>query len=785
MVKVSIVMAYYNRLDQIQTTLDSINNSVMKDDIEVIIVDDASDDAQLLKLLIYKYGFHIKLCTIKKSDKSWINPCIPYNIGFQHASGDIIIIQNPEICHIGDVVKYISDNINDNTYMVFSVYASPSHQHNSDLKKLIGQSGDIYEKFIQRINYHMYTFDYKYYVDKYVDIHEYDYDQALEHWKTIGIHQGRSSNINNIYHPDEYIKWRGWYNHPIYNNRPFHFLSAITRKTLDKIGGFDESFRNGIWYDDNDFLERIKKIAKLENVHHNYCYGVHLYHDNGSSDQINKHDFSKLSTINLKIYNDNKYNNIIKKNYDVSKFVNISIIDNNIINFKDFKIAVVIKTYSDKDTSPMRIKIIEQCISSVKNIEDTADIFIHIDGSNTKQHKRILNRYRDKYPIIKSKINRGIGGICNYAMRSVLHKGYDICFMCDDDIIFKKDMVEKYCEYILKSGVGHLGYYPSAEISVNAEKKIMMIGNTNLIIHKYAYSGCMYSFTPYVVKKIGYLPVFNYKYGYEHEIFTKNYYYSEGINHLGQYDIPNSANYISLNKLSLTNKSISVNQNKIISNYEQSENIVIGKKINYSDNDILISIIIPYYNDFDSLKKTIDNIVKTSEYYNYEIIIVNEQSKDYVNLCYLSNILYGINIKIINVPLEKIYNRNNLLDPYNIGVKEAFGSIIIMQSPYIAYNKDFISYVRYNLLSNQHIVCTMPFLEIKSKVPQMLKYCKLNKIHLCSAFYKDNFIYSGNISVSVNIFDLYDNKMFFNLEKNMYMKHNCIIYQDESYIKIL
>jgi len=774
MVKISIVMAYYNRIDQIQTTLDSINKSSMKNNIEVIIVDDASDDGHLLKLLIYKYNFHIKLYTIQKSDKKWINPCIPYNIGFNNASGDIIIIQNPEICHVGDIIKYVHDNIYDTKYMVFPVYASPSHQHNTDLKKLINNNDDILREFISHINYHKYTFDYKYYVDKYIDVNSYSYDEALEHWKTIGIHQGRSCNKHNIYHPDEYIKWRGWYNHQIHNNRPFHFLSAVTRNTLNKVGGFDESFRNGIWYDDNDFLDRVKKIAQLENVLSDVCYGIHLYHDNGSSDQINKSDFHNLSAINLEVYNRNKKNNVIYADPNISKSVCTTIIDNNIVDLKKFKTAVVIKTYSDSNTSPTRIKIIEQCINSIKNIEGSADIYIHVDGSHSKPHKRILNRFRNKYSVVKSKINRGIGGICNYAMRYVLQRNYDICFMCDDDVIFKEGMVDKYSEYILKSGIGHLGYYPSAEISVKIAKKEIEYGNTKIIFDPYAFSGCMYSFTSYVIKKIGYFPVFNYKYGYEHEIFSKNYYCSENMDYTGQYDIPNSANYLSLNKLSIANKSIAVNMDKIVCNQEQANNIVIGDKINYNDSDILVSIVIPYHSDISSLKKTIDSIVK-SEYYNYEIVIVNDQSKDHMNLLHMKNILFGINIKIINVPPEKISERYNLLDIYNIGIKGSSGSIIIIQSPYVVHDKDLISHARYNLSDSQHIIYVIPNCN------------RLATQHLCSAFYKSNLIIMGNISGDVDMDTLYSNKMMFNLEKNICMKHGCgqRIYENNMYIKLI
>jgi len=46
--EISIVMGYYNRLPQFSITLDSINKSSVKDNIEVIVVDDGSSDEHII-----------------------------------------------------------------------------------------------------------------------------------------------------------------------------------------------------------------------------------------------------------------------------------------------------------------------------------------------------------------------------------------------------------------------------------------------------------------------------------------------------------------------------------------------------------------------------------------------------------------------------------------------------------------------------------------------------------------------------------------------------------------
>jgi len=120
--KVSIVMAYYNRLEALKVTLRTISKTKY-DNVEVIIVDDGSDDSQRCEKLQGYCGLNIKILQIDKKKKTWINSCIPFNKGFQQASGEIVIIQNPECLHIGDVISYAVSNLDDKNYLTFSCYS--------------------------------------------------------------------------------------------------------------------------------------------------------------------------------------------------------------------------------------------------------------------------------------------------------------------------------------------------------------------------------------------------------------------------------------------------------------------------------------------------------------------------------------------------------------------------------------------------------------------------------------------------------------------------------------
>ena len=110
---ISIVMAYYNRQAQLGYTLKTINRSAYKD-VEIVIVDDFSAEDEQPELICKQFpelNFNIIHMRDLVEKKSYCNPCIPYNTGFRASQGDKIIIQNPECCHIGDVISYTAEHL--------------------------------------------------------------------------------------------------------------------------------------------------------------------------------------------------------------------------------------------------------------------------------------------------------------------------------------------------------------------------------------------------------------------------------------------------------------------------------------------------------------------------------------------------------------------------------------------------------------------------------------------------------------------------------------------------
>jgi hypothetical protein len=258
---ISIVMTTSNRSKQTYFTLKTIKKCSFKN-VQLIIVDD-SDIDPIKKEELKKYPFHIDFISIRNQNKNWNNPVVNYNIGFKFIKGSKVVIQNAEVCYIGDIIGFISNNVIDNNYYVFDVKGTSSFENNEIIYNINQLTTDIYNKNIFLMWY-----------------------------------QGRERICN------------------------YHFLTALTRKTFDLVKNFSYDYTFGIDYDDNDFLLKIKSkninIINLFNDIYNIG-GIHLYH---SSSYLKwKNIESNLDIFNYKLKN--KYFDII----DIINIINIGLID--------------------------------------------------------------------------------------------------------------------------------------------------------------------------------------------------------------------------------------------------------------------------------------------------------------------------------------------------------------------------------------------------------------------------------------------------------------------------
>jgi len=210
MPELTVVMTYHLRKKQLLKTLSSFTPN----DFDVVIVDDSPEDLELPQ-----YNFDVSILKVKQ--KNWINPCVNFNIGFDYALKNkprVIIIQNAECYHKGDVIGYAIKNTKENNYITFAAYSLAGTQ-DVDLKilnkKMASGNGDS-----------------------------------------------------------------GWYNHSRYRPTYLHFCSAITSGNLRKINGFDERFALGLGWEDNYLIHQVdmlglkKLIIDNPFVFHQYHYSI-------------------------------------------------------------------------------------------------------------------------------------------------------------------------------------------------------------------------------------------------------------------------------------------------------------------------------------------------------------------------------------------------------------------------------------------------------------------------------------------------------------------------------
>ena len=223
---ISIIMTSSNRSKQTYYTLNSFKNSSYTN-IHVVLVDDSTTDPVDFNIL-KEYPFSIDFIKIKRENKIWINPCVNYNIGFLFIKGGKVIIQNAEVFHVGDVLKYVNETVNDISYHVFDVKSSNSYNSNEIIYSNNNHSIDVY-------------------------------------------------NNPSIFNSGVIA----WYQSSKTNNRGFHFLTAMTLYTFKIFQEFSYDYAfGGAWDDDDLVLKIISKKIPIVSVDHTIskCGGIHLYH---------------------------------------------------------------------------------------------------------------------------------------------------------------------------------------------------------------------------------------------------------------------------------------------------------------------------------------------------------------------------------------------------------------------------------------------------------------------------------------------------------------------------
>ena len=202
-----------------------------------------------------------------------------------------------------------------------------------------------------------------------------------------------------------------------------------------------------------------------------------------------------------------------------------------------------------------------------------------------------------------------------------------------------------------------------------------------------------------------------------------------------------------------------------------------------------ISIVAGYYNRKSQLKNTLDYFEANYKNYNYETIIVDDNSTKEHQLDELV-LNYSFPIKYIKISSEEKGDRINPCIVYNTGIKQAEGKRVIIQNPECIHVGNILNYVMMNLDYNDYIAfscynCSSHDLtqELLSNVSKINEHdfnrrnrlCWYNHptirpvhYHFCAAVFNDNLKILGGFNEEFakgHSFD--DNEILLSLKYNL------------------
>lgn len=264
---ISVVTVTYNRSLQLKRGIETILRQEVLPD-ELVIVDDGSidDTAKVAdKLIQYALDRGVKSQYIYLDYPQPRISCIPRNVGWKAAGGDIIVFTESECLHVGETIKQITDRLQETEMTPVATQVWTMGQ------RIYGKLSDDDFRHPGRILSH-------------------EYAQLTD-----------NGNMNNINAPDADFAITGSMNCVV------GCLFACRKKWLEKVGGFDESFQ-GHGFDDFDLFNRLAMIGHGI-VHCNDIPVIHQWHEKNYS-----YNIYEAAEHNGKISEDNVKKGIYKVN---------------------------------------------------------------------------------------------------------------------------------------------------------------------------------------------------------------------------------------------------------------------------------------------------------------------------------------------------------------------------------------------------------------------------------------------------------------------------------------
>ena len=220
MPRVSIAMAYRDRKQQLVRTLRSIAASALAHEVEVVVADDASRPEERLEDLVKGSPFPLRVIRLEPEHRWWVNPCVPFNRAIAGCSSELLIVQNPECLHLGDVLADAAARVGSQDYVAYGCYSLD--RPTTEALGGTHDSGPVTDRaFVERVR------------------------------RQVPLRPRATGGDGDL----------GWYNHSQFRPVAYHFCSALLRSRMEALGGFDERFAEGVGFDDNELLARVRRLG--------------------------------------------------------------------------------------------------------------------------------------------------------------------------------------------------------------------------------------------------------------------------------------------------------------------------------------------------------------------------------------------------------------------------------------------------------------------------------------------------------------------------------------------
>ena len=281
-------------------------------------------------------------------------------------------------------------------------------------------------------------------------------------------------------------------------------MLIMTRKAFDKIGGWDERFEG--WGGEDNAMSHViynrlrSKRESLPNYHINHPPAI-LYGENQAGYERNRALAEEILTRygaafdryieQLKLSdlgNSRKYQSdiSIQKPLETKKFV------------------LAITTFN-------RLDFLKKCVESFfKTRSNTfAWQLIIADDNSTDGTKTYLKELEEKYDaIVIHNDRKSIHHQVNSIIMTLSDLSFDLCFRCDDDVLFLKEGWDKlYWKTIQQTGYDHLIFYdknwqPHANLT-----RPIQYGNLIANTSPEKTQGAFYTLTKEIIQKVGFFDV--------------------------------------------------------------------------------------------------------------------------------------------------------------------------------------------------------------------------------------------------------------------------------------